>query len=222
MTAEGWKTLLSGENLRFLLDGLYVTLELFFFVGILSWVLGLVLGSARFVFPSRWVSAPVTLYVAFFRNFPVLVVMLFVRFGLPMLGVDVRSAMFAAVLSFTLYNAAMISEILRGAIDTVSSGQTEAAIASGCRRITIFRHVIAPQMFRVALPGLAGQFIVLLQGTSLATAIGVNDLLHNARIVYSRGMNPLETLLLVGFVYYVLCTVLARVRDRLERSHSMS
>lgn len=216
MTREGWAALLTPDNLTFLARGLLVTLELLLIVGVLSILLGALVAAYRALAPAAW-RWPADIYVAAFRNFPVLVVMLFVRFGLPLLGVSVNSSMAAAVIAFTLYSGAMIAEVYRGAIGSVSRGQLEAVLSSGCSRWFGFTRVVFPQAMRFSYPGLAGQMIILLQGTSLVTMIGLPDLLHNSTVIYARALNPLETLTLVGLTYYLLCTLLARMRDHLER-----
>ena len=103
--------------------------------------------------PARW---PAALFIGAFRNLPVLVVMFFVRFGLPLVGVSIRSAFIAAVVALTVYNTAMIAELLRGSLDSVGRGQNEAALAGGLSRAAAFFWVILPQGGARSLPALAG------------------------------------------------------------------
>lgn len=216
MSLEGWRDVFANGNTLFLLRGLLVTVELFAISGIASMILGAALASYRSLCRGLW-RWPAALYVGAFRNLPVLVVMFFVRFGLPLVGVNVTSAVVAALIALVAYNAAMVAELLRGAIDSVGTGQTEAALATGCSRWLAFYRVVFRQALTSSLPALIGQFIVLLQGTSLVTALGVPDLTNNATIIYSRYVNPLETLIVVIAAYYVMCSALAQMRRVLER-----
>lgn len=216
MSGEGWNVLFEEANFRYLLEGLGMTVQLTVILAIASFILGTLIAVFRFTAPPQisWIAE---LYVAVFRNFPALVVMLFIRFGLPLVGVSVGSSLLAAIIAMSIYNAAMIAEIMRGTINSVGRGQLEAALATGCSRVFAFRKIIYPQALRLALPGLASQLIILIQGTTLVTIIGVPDLLHNATVIYSRHMNPLETLLLVGVVLYAMCASVARIRVGLEK-----
>lgn len=217
MSVDGWLRLLTWDHTLFLLRGLAVTLKLLLIIGVISVPLGGLIAIYR-NFANGIQRLVLDAYINIFRNFPVLVIILFIRFGLPQMGVPIRSALFAAILAFTLYCSAIIAEILRGAIDSVGKGQLEAALATGCSKWFGFTRVVLPQAIRYSYPGIAGQLIILLQGTALVTMIGVPDLLNNATVIYSRQLNPLETLTLVGLVYYVLCTLLGYVRDKLEKN----
>lgn len=216
MSIDGWLRLLTWDHIMFLLRGLRVTLELLFIIGALSIPLGCLLAIGRYFSKGFW-RLVLDIYVNVFRNFPVLVIILFIRFGLPQMGVPIRSAMFAGIMAFTLYCTAIIAEILRGAIDSVSRGQLEAALATGCSKWFAFTRILLPQAVRYSYPGIAGQMIILLQNTALVTMIGVPDLLNNATVIYSRQLNPLETLTLIGMVYFLLCTLLAYIRNVIER-----
>lgn len=215
MNLEGWSVLLSPQSLSYLLSGLGVTLQLILILSITSFLLGMLLATAR-AFGNGLVIALFDGYIALFRNFPALVVMLFLRFGLPLVGFSLGSAWTAAIVAMTLYNSAMIAEVLRGGIMSIAKGQTEAALATGCSRWFAFSRIVMPQALRRSVPALASQFIVLVQGTTLVTIIGVPDLLHNATVLYSRYGNPLETLILVGAVFTALCMIVAGIRSRIE------
>lgn len=216
MSIDGWSSLFNPQTLQYLLSGLWVTTQLILILTVLSFAAGTALAVAR-NFGNRTVHAILDGYVALFRNFPALVVMLFLRFGLPMVGVSLGSAWGAAIVAMTLYNSAMISEVLRGAITSISRGQTEAALATGLSRWFAFTRVVLPQALRKSVPALASQLVILIQGTTLVTIIGVPDLLQTATVVYSRFGNPLETLIFVGAVFTALCMLVSGVRSRIER-----
>lgn len=124
------------------------------------------------------------------------------------------------ILGLSLYASALTAEIVRAGILSIERGQLEAARARGLSSSQIFIAVVAPQAARRMAPALASQFVTLTKSTSYGAVIGRHEFLRRGVIVDSRYFNPVEVLLVVGLVYFVLCTGLSSLVARLERGPS--
>lgn len=181
---------------------------------------GVVVGLLRFV-PSRSVVAIVATTVEFIRAIPLLLLIFFIFFGLPSLGIDIPTFP-AAILAMSLWMMANVSEVVRGGIQSIPRGQMEAARSTGLSGIQAMRYVIFPQAVRRMLPPYIGLCTILIKDTSLAAIIGVLELTHASQQTIARTYLALEIYLIAAAVYFCLCfplSVLARrVEARLQRS----
>lgn len=207
----GWQYLLP------LAKGVLWTIALCLTSGILGSVLGLALGLAR-TSPSRvarWVSA---IYVNAIRGIPLLVIIFFVYFGLPLLvpGLDL-SAFLTGVIALTVFAAAYIAEIIRGSIEAIPHGQSEAADALGLGYALKLRYVIMPQAMKIAVPPGISFLIALVKDSSLVGVIGFIELTRAGTIVSNLTADPITTYLLVGALYFVVCFGISRLGKRYER-----
>jgi len=188
-----------GQDLPSLLHGLLLSIE----VTGASLGIGLPVGFWLALMASsnrRRVSLPTIAVVEVGRGLPALVVLEFVYFGGPNIGVKL-AAVAAAIIALAWNTAAYTSEIFRGGFLAVPKGMREAALALGLSDVHTFRHVILPEGLRIALPGLMGWAIVTFQGTSLAFTIGVPELLSHAYEIASVNFLYLDVLSLVGLLY---------------------
>ena len=197
MTAEHW---------QFLIQGVGMTLWLTATSALLSLAVGIVLGvlSTTPAPPLRAVAAG---YTEFFRNIPLLTVLFFVYFGVPVamrkIGLPQIDPVTSAIIALGLYTGAYVGEVIRAGLGTVSKGNIEAARSLGLSFIQMIRYVQLPQALRVAIPPLGTLLIALLKNTSLASTISVADLLFQSQLVGSRSFNP-DILLLAGAIYVAL------------------
>jgi His/Glu/Gln/Arg/opine family amino acid ABC transporter permease subunit len=171
---------------------------------VFGFVLGTLVGLARL---SRlpWIRFPATLYVEFFRGVPLVMVIFWFWFMLPLLlGVAIPEYG-VALAAFIFFEAAYLGEIVRAGIQSVPRGQLEAAIASGLDQRRTMWHIVLPQALKNMIPALVTQFIVLFKDTSLASIIGYVDLTKAAQIVNNREIRPFELYLFIAVVYW-LCT----------------
>lgn len=205
----------SSENLSFLLDGLWITLIVAFASIVLSFVLGCIAGIIRYT--KIPVLSPVTfVLVELIRNLPLLLIIFFTRFALPEVGIRL-GPIAAAITALTVFEAAMISEIVRGGLASVDKGQIEAARSSGLNRVQTLWHIVLPQGLRRMVPPMVSQFISLLKDTSLAVVISLADLMHNAGIIIGHGFNyTIPILLLVALIYFTVNYLLSLLSRRLE------
>ncbi len=188
-----------------LLPGLWVTIQL----TVLSLLFGLPIGITLAVgasSPLRWVRWPVIAVVEIGRGAPALILLYVVYYGLPQLGV-LLSSFPAAVLSIALTTGAYSSEVFRAGLQSVPRGQREASRALGLSSWNEFRLVVLPQAVRIVIPPLIGLSIIVFQGTSLAYAVSVPELLaraYNAGNITYQFMPPLT---LAGAMYAIVSLV---------------
>lgn len=205
----------SAANLGFLMDGFYLTLIVAFVSIILSFVIGTVVGVIRYA------EVPVLSPVMFFlveliRNLPLLLIIFFVRFALPEVGIKMGLTT-AAIAALTVFEAAMIAEIVRGGLTSIDKGQIEAARSSGLSNFQTLWHIVLPQGLRHMVPPLVSQFISLLKDTSLATIVALPELMHNAKIVMGqKDSYTIPILLLIAVLYFTVNFLLSLVSRRLE------
>jgi L-cystine transport system permease protein len=197
-----------------LLKGLGITILL----GVTSFVLGFVLGGivmlAR-ISRSRVLKGAAIGYVSLFRGTPLLIQVMLVYFGLPQLGIRIPPIP-SAILAFTCYSAAYLSENLRGGILAVGKGQWEAAGSLGMTYGRSLRRVIFPQALRVATPAIGGRFIALMKDTSLASVITVVELTRVAESAGGSSFRYIEAFALAGITYWLINTALSIGQAALE------
>jgi putative glutamine transport system permease protein len=184
-------------------------------------VLGTVIALMRVspVAPLRWLGGA---YVEFFRNTPLVVQLFFFFLGLPFIGIRFSSETFenlfrSAVVSMALYHGAYVGEVVRGGLLAVDKGQIEAARSLGLSYIGMLRYVQLPQTFRAVVPPLGNIAIALVKNTSLASTIGVTELLSAAEIVDSRTFRTQEAFLTATLFFLMLTIPLGIVVNGLER-----
>ena len=206
-------------NLRYLLEGLWVTIEVSVISIVLSFIFGSILGIIRYVrFP--FLSAIVGVIIDLIRNLPLLLLLFFTYFGLPKIGIKMEP-LSAAIAAMTVFESAMIAEIVRSGIQAVDTGQMEGARSVGMTYWQGLRVIVLPQAMKKMIPPLVSQFISLIKDTSLATIIVLPELLYRAQIIYgqnTRYMIPMFIALAV--MYFVVCYALSLVASGLERRTS--
>lgn len=209
-----------GDNSSFLLNGVLTTVGL----TILGFVGALLIGTIVAVFrvspitPLRVVG---TVYVEFFRNVPLLTLLILIVFGLPDIGL-LFPLFWCGVLGLVLAGSAFICETVRSGINTISVGQSEAARALGMSFGTQLRLIILPQAFRTMVQPLVNNFIGILIGSSLASAVGVSDITNVTQQLNIRYAEAVVLFLLSGAVYLVFALGAGGVGSWLERLVSKS
>lgn len=198
-----------------LLWGGLLTIELS--VGALLFGLGLaVFGAyARMTWP-RLAQPVVGAYVEAIRNTPLLVQVFLIFFGLPGLGLRL-SADQAALLALSVNFGAYATEILRSGIESVPAGQVEAGLALGLKRWQVFYKIEMFQALRVVFPALSSQFVLLLLGSSIVSAIAARELTATANDIQSRTFRSFEVYIVVTAMYFVIATAFSLVLDAVDR-----
>lgn len=221
-----WEFLMRGSTWTFLARGLLLTLQLAVVSIALSLVFGIALALARLAphsrmgipirpMAARLVRAPVALVVEVIRSAPLFMLIIFMFFGMPHLGVNL-SPMTAAMVALTLYTSCVLSEIVRAGILSLDRGQFEAAESLGLSYRQRLTQVVLPQALRRMIPAILSQLVTLLKDTSLASAITVTELARRGQILYQIDSNPIEILLVVMAIYFLLNYALSRIARRFE------
>jgi putative glutamine transport system permease protein len=202
-------------NVKFILQGLLVTLEVALYSIVLSFVLGCILASIRYS-KLPGLSQAVGLWVETIRNLPLLLIIFFTYLPLREAGINL-SIFVSTVVGLTVFESAMISEIVRSGLNSIDKGQTEAGRASGLTYMQTLWHIVLPQALRRMVPPTVSQFISLLKDTSLAVIIALPEVVHNMNIVKSQNVNyTMPAFLLVAVLYFLVNFSLSRVAKRLE------
>ncbi|MFZ9407461.1 MAG: amino acid ABC transporter permease [Burkholderiaceae bacterium] len=208
-------------NLRFLLAGAGLTLGLSVTALFVSVLLGLALALAA-LSGSGLLRRVSRVYVEIFRAIPLLVLLLWVYYGLPVVSGLQFGAFTAGVLSLALSDAAFEAEIFRAGIQSVPRGHREAAQALGLAPWQTFRFVILPQALRVILPALGNQFVYVLKMSSLVSVIGLQELTRRANELNVTEYRPLEIYSALVLEYLLLILLTSWLVRRLERRMARS
>ena len=204
-------------NLRFLLDGLWVTIQVSVVSIIFSMILGGIAGTVRYS-NIPILSKVVGIIVDIIRNLPLLLIIFFTYFALPLIGIKLN-IFWAAVAALTIFESAMLSEIFRAGLNAVPSGQTEAGMSSGLTYVQTLTMIVMPQAFKSMLPAILSQLISLIKDTSLAVIISLPELTHNAKIIYGQNTNyVIPMFIAMTAMYFVVCYLLSVVSNLLETS----
>lgn len=206
---------LSWVNIRFLLDGLLVTVEVAVLSIIFSFIIGSLLGLVRYL-KIAIVSKVVGLLIDLIRNLPLLLIIFFTYFALPQIGIRL-DIFWSAIAAMTIFESAMLSEIIRAGLNSVPKGQTEAGLSTGLTYAQTLLFIIIPQAFKAMVPPILSQFISLIKDTSLAIIISLPEITHNAKIIYGQNTDyVIPMFVAMAFMYFSICFALSRVVKRLK------
>ncbi|MGT2829110.1 amino acid ABC transporter permease [Streptococcus hillyeri] len=147
-------------------------------------------------------------HVSLMRGVPLMVLLFFIYFGLPFMGIQL-DAIVASIIAFTAMSSAYISEIIRSALAAVDVGQWEAARSLGLPTSVIYRKIIIPQAFRIALPPLSNVFLDMIKSTSLTAMITVPEIFNKAKIVGGAKSDYMTVYICVAFIYWLIATFYA-------------
>ena len=207
------------SNLRFLVSGLTATVMVSLCAIVVSVVLGLLVAMAG-LSGRLWLQRLSRVYVEVFRAIPLLVLLLWVFYGLPVI-IGLQLSVFATgVLAMALSDSAFEAEIFRAGIQSVPTGQVEAAKSLGLSWALQMRLVVIPQAIKVILPALGNQFVYVLKMSSLISVIGLSELTRKANELNVNEYRPLEIYSLLVLEYLVLILLVSYGVRRLERKLS--
>ncbi len=202
-----WRELLTGFEHTLLLTGVSIAT---------SSILGLVVALIRTAHVPLF-STLMRIYLEIFRGSPLLIQMLFIYFGAAYLGLSGVTILIAALTALTLYEGALISEIIRAGVEAVPKGQREAGRSLGLSRWSLYKDVVLPQTTTIVLPPLIGQYIGLVKDTALALAIGYFELIREGQAVIDRVGMPLQVFSLISVVYFLVCYPMSLLERWMER-----
>jgi len=217
----GWYAVLpftdqGATNLQFLVAGAWSTVSISVVSICLSVILGMLVSLAA-LSHMRLLRGANRVYVEVFRSIPILVMILWVYYGLPViLGISLDPFV-AGVVALVMCDSAFQAEIFRGGIQSIHKGQSEAADSLGLSYLDKMRYVIMPQAIRRILPPLGNQFVYMLKMSSLVSVIGLMELTRRANELTVVEYRPLEIYTILLFEYLALILVVSWLVRKLER-----
>lgn len=209
------------SNISFLLSGFGSTILLSIIAAILSMVIGLLVALPG-MSSNRWIRLPSRTYIEFIRAIPLLPMLFWVFYGLPVvlesIGIKISiDAFWGAIITLAISDSAFTAEIYRSGIQSINKGQTEAAKTVGLNYRQTMRYVILPQAIKRILPPLANQFIYIVKMSAFASVIGMQELTRRANELVVTEYRPLEIYTLLIFEYLVLVLIISFFVRWLER-----
>lgn len=208
------------QYFQLLLRAALITLWISWVALLLGAVVGAIVGIAR---TSQWriLRLVALLYTEIFRSIPILILLFFCYFGLPLVLNLNLSPFTAATLALMLEASSLMSEIVRAGIESVGRGQWQAAYSSGMRYWSAMRHIIGPQAIRVMLPPSVGVYIAVLKDSSLASVIGYVELTKTGLLVRDSTGHSFLVFLVVSVLYFVINYAISLGGGFLERKFSI-
>lgn len=205
------------EVLPSLMSGANVTLEIFALTLLGSLPLGLIVG---LILNSKLniVKAFMKFYVWLMRGTPLLLQLIFIFYGLPLVGI-ILPRFEAALVAFILNYAAYFAEIFRGGLQSIDQGQYESAKVLQLSYWQTIRKIVTPQVIKIVLPSIGNEVINLVKDSSLVYVIGIGDLLRAGNVATARDVS-LMPLVMVGVIYLLMTAILTMVLRRLEKHYS--
>ncbi|WP_299871853.1 amino acid ABC transporter permease [uncultured Sulfitobacter sp.] len=209
------------NNIKFLLNGFGATILLSVIAAVMSMVIGLMVALPG-MSTNRWIRLPSRIYIEFVRAIPLLPMLFWVFYGLPVvlksMGINVSiDAFWGAIITLAISDSAFTAEIYRSGIQSINKGQTEAAKTVGLNYRQTMRYVILPQAIKRILPPLANQFIYIVKMSAFASVIGMQELTRRANELVVTEYRPLEIYTLLIFEYLVLVLIISFFVRWLER-----
>lgn len=201
------------------LNGVWVAIYLTVTSVALGSVAGLILAAGR-ANGNRFVRLTCASYIEFFRNIPLLLILVFVFFALPLLGVRGIDKYWSAILALALYSAAYLAEVFRAGLEAIQSRYVEAAKSIGLSRWATFRFVLLPLMLAEITPALGNNIISIFKDTSLAASISVPEITFVGRVINTDTWRVVEAWTAVGAVYLSFGFLASAVVSRLEAGFS--
>jgi aspartate/glutamate/glutamine transport system permease protein len=232
---DNWEWVVTGNNIRFILEGFLVNLEIAVIAMVLSLIVGLALALGRL---SRWppLSIAVGAWVDVWRNLPLIFIILYLALTIPGAWPDAyedaipswfpeglqSGRVLAAILGLVLYNSAVLAEIMRAGIQSLDRGQNEAARALGMSYAQSMRLIVLPQGLRRMVPATVSQLITLNKDTTLVSIVAIQEVMRNGRIVtgfnFFGGVQApvLQVFVFIGLLFIAVNLTLSRLSRRLE------
>ena len=230
MSSEFRLNFIDGDRWKLLLEGFKTTLIIAFFATLLGIFIGVLIATVRSTYDKNLESMQkrggagfavftvidkiCKLYLAVIRGTPMVVQLLIMYF---IIFASSTNSTMVAIISFGINSGAYVAEIFRGGIMSVDSGQFEAGRSLGFNYIQTMIHIVIPQMFKIVLPTLCNEFIVLLKETSVAGYVGIRDLTKAGDLIRGRTFSAFMPLIAVALIYRAVVIILTKLVGILER-----
>lgn len=197
------------------LEGFKITI----YSSVLALLFSLIIGTLMAIFQlstNKVISGLAKAYVEFFRNIPLLIIVMFFYVVLPIYWISFDGFQ-AGTIGLTIYTSAFIAETVRSGIQTVPKGQIEAGLSAGLTYAQTMRFIILPQAFKIVVPPLGNQFINLVKNSSILAIVAGLDLMYQGDLIASETFNTFDTYIIVGLFYLVITLPLSYLMTYLEK-----
>ena len=201
----------------FFTEGIVNTLIIAAFSVLFGAILGTLMASLRMcrIPPLRWIAVA---YIEFVRGTPLMVQLMFIFYGLPMIGITIPnipwipnfSRFAAGIVAMSMNSCAYVAEIIRSGIQAVDKGQMEGARSCGMTNAQAMRYVVMPQAVKNILPAIGNEFVTMVKETSIIQYLGIGDLMYNNGIVVTSTYNPLPCYYISAIIYLALNIILGK------------
>ena len=204
------------SNLQFLISGFSITILISFFSIFFSLLIGFFISllGMSLTKPLIWFNRA---YIEIFRSIPLLVLLLWVYYGLPIVFGISFGPFIAGIISLALSDSAFEAEIFRAGLQSISIGQRDAAKSLGLNKYQEMRFIILPQALRIILPAIGNQFVYVIKMSSLVSIIGLADLTRKANELVVSVYRPLEIYTFLVFEYLILILIISYFVRKLEK-----
>ncbi|EOT47714.1 MULTISPECIES: amino acid ABC transporter permease [Enterococcus] len=203
------------QNSQLFFDGFKYTI----LASLIALIASLIIGTLMAIFQlstNAIVKNLARAYVEFFRNIPLLIIVMFFYVVIPLYFLPITGFQ-AGTIGLTIYTSAFIAETVRAGIQTVPKGQTEAGLSSGLTYSQTMRYIILPQAFKIVIPPLGGQFINLIKNSSILAMVAGLDIMYQGDLIASTTFNTFDTYIIVGIFYLILTLPLSYWMSYLEK-----
>ena len=211
----------------FFTEGIVNTLIIAAFSVLLGTLLGTVMATMRMgrIAPLRWLAVA---YIEFIRGTPLMVQLMFIFYGLPMIGIKIPdiswipnfSRFAAGIVAMSMNSCAYVAEIIRSGIQAVDIGQTEAARSVGFGSGEAMRLVVLQQAVKNILPALGNEFVTVIKESSIVSVIGIADLMFRTNDIIALSYRSLECLAVAAVLYFIMTFISSRLISLAERRMS--
>lgn len=208
------------EHSDMIIDGLKITLLASFIALVASLIIGTVMAILQ-VSPLKWLGRLATAYVEFFRNIPLLIIVMFFFVVAPIYGFQF-DGFTSGTVGLTLYTSAFIADTVRAGIEGIPKGQMEAGRSTGLSYVAVMWHIILPQAFKMVIPPLGNQFINLVKNSSILAMVTGMDLMYQGDLIASTTFNTIGTYTLIGLLYLVMTLPVSYLMKYLENHLALS
>ncbi|MGY3750640.1 amino acid ABC transporter permease [Vagococcus acidifermentans] len=214
-----WELFITHKDV--LIEGLKVTLMASFIALAASLLIGTFMAILQ-VIPNKFLAKLAAIYVNFFRNVPLLIIVMFFFVVVPMYGIPF-DGFTSGTVGLTLYTSAFIADTVRAGIVGIPKGQMEAGLASGLKYYQVMWHIILPQAFKIVIPPLGNQFINLVKNSSILAMVTGADLMYQGDLIASQTFDTIGTYTLIGLFYLVMTLpvsyLMKYIENRLAEEH---
>ncbi|MDK2564112.1 amino acid ABC transporter permease [Romboutsia sedimentorum] len=200
-----------------MIEGIKIVLSVFVLTLVISIPLGIIISFLRNS-NNKLISAISKGYILIVRGTPLLLQLIFIFFGLPIVGI-VFDRFAVAVIAFSLNYAVYFAEIFRGGIQSIDKGQYEASLVLGFDKFNMYKRIIFPQAIKRILPAMTNEVTTLVKDTSLVYILGLNDILRVAQIASNRDVS-LVPLMHAALIYLLFIGIITQVFKVIEKKYS--